>query len=70
MEKIWFPIAFTTLFMIFVNIIPFFGVAPAFIAFLLLFAPPLVIWMVIKILKDGVHSEKTFESHWYEDQPF
>lgn len=68
MEKIWFPIGLTTLFMVFVNIIPFIGAAPAFIAFLLLLSPALVIWMVLKTLKDGIPSEKTFETHWYEDQ--
>jgi hypothetical protein len=68
MEKIWFPIVFTTVFMVFVNIIPFLGVAPALLAFLLLLSPALVIWMVLKTLKDGIPSEKTFETHWYEDQ--
>lgn len=44
------------------------GVAPAIIAFLLLLSPAMVIWMVLKTLKEGIPSEKTFETHWYEDQ--
>lgn len=51
-----------------VNIIPVFGVAYSLIAFLLLIAPAILLWMVYRTLKDGVSSKKTFESHWYEDQ--
>ncbi|MEJ2005626.1 MAG: hypothetical protein P8X57_11825 [Cyclobacteriaceae bacterium] len=25
------------------------------------------IWMVIRILKDGTPTDKTFEDYWYED---
>jgi hypothetical protein len=68
MENIRFPILFTTMVMLTMNLIPVFGVAYSLIAFLLLSAPALVIWMVYRTLKDGVSSKKTFESHWYEDQ--
>ena len=68
MEKIKFPIIFTTIFMFTVNLIPFLGVTPSLIAFMLLIAPAIVFWMVYKTLKDGVPSQKTFETHWYEDQ--
>jgi len=68
MERIKFPIFFTTMFMVAVNIIPFLGVAYSIIATLLFFAPFVVIWMVYKTLRDGTPSNKTFETHWYEDQ--
>jgi hypothetical protein len=68
MEKIKIPILITTLFMLSVNLMPFLGVAYSIILFLLSIAPLMVIWMVIRTLKDGVPSEKTFETHWYEDQ--
>ena len=29
----------------------------------------LLIWMVIRILKDGIAPKLTFEEQWYEDQP-
>jgi hypothetical protein len=54
--------------MLTVNIVPLFGIAYALVAFLLLMAPALLLWMVYRTLKDGVSSKKTFESHWYEDQ--
>lgn len=68
MEKIKFPILITTLFMLSVNLMPFLGVAYSIILFLLSISPIIVIWMVLKTLKEGVASEKTFETHWYEDQ--
>ena len=68
MENIKFPILFTTMVMLTINIVPFFGVANSLIAFLLLIAPAILLWMVYRTLKDGVSSKKTFESHWYEDQ--
>jgi len=68
MENIKFPIFFTTAFMLVVNIIPFLSVTYSIIATLLFFAPFIVIWMVLKTLKDGKPSKKTFEMHWYEDE--
>jgi hypothetical protein len=68
MENIKFPILFTTLLMLTVNIVPLFGIAYTFIAFLLLLAPAVLLWMVYRTLKDGLSSKKTFDSHWYEDQ--
>lgn len=68
MEKIKFPIIITTIFMLSVNLMPFVGVHGSIISFFLLLAPAMVIWMVIRTLKDGVPTQKTFETHWYEDQ--
>jgi hypothetical protein len=56
--------------MVTVNLIPFLGVANSFLAFLLLVAPAVVVWMVYRTLKDGIPSKKTFETHWYDDQSF
>jgi len=36
---------------------------------LLLLSQGLLIWMVIRILKDKRTSDKTFETHFYEDSP-
>jgi len=35
---------------------------------LFFFSPFPLIWMVIRILKDDYHSEKTFEEYFYEDK--
>lgn len=43
------------------------GFAVAF--WLLLLSQGLLIWMVIRILKDKRTSDKTFETHFYEDSP-
>lgn len=36
---------------------------------LFLLSQGLLIWMVIRILKDPWKSDKTFETHFYEDSP-
>ncbi len=43
------------------------GFAVAF--WLLVLSQGLLIWMVIRILKDKRTSDKTFETHFYEDSP-
>ena len=43
------------------------GFAVAF--WLLLLSQGLLIWMVIRILKDKRTSDKKFETHFYEDSP-
>ena len=68
MENIKFPILYTTMFVLIVNLIPFLGVAYSIIATFLFFAPFIMIWMVYKTLKEGIPSKKTFDTHWYEDQ--
>lgn len=68
MEKIKIPVVVTTIFMLTVNLIPFLGVTPVLVALSLLVAPAVVFWMVYKTLKDGIPSQKTFETYWYEDQ--
>ena len=41
----------------------------ALVLFFLLLPLP-VIWMVVRILKDGTPSSKTWEEHFYEDHPY
>jgi len=68
MKALKYPIAITTLLLIVYNIMPFVGVPFAIIFFTMLLLTGLTIWMVIKILKDGKPSGRTFEDHWYDDQ--
>jgi hypothetical protein len=68
MEKIKFPILITTMLVLMVNIMPFLGVKYSIIILLLFSAPFIIIWMVYRTLRDGIPSNKTFETHWYEDQ--
>lgn len=67
MEKVKFPILFTTFFVLFLNLFPFMGVPVALIASMLLVAPLLTIWMVYKILHDAEPSHLTFDERWYDD---
>ena len=67
MEKIKAPIIITTLVLFAYTMMPYVGVPFVIIFGTLLLLTGLTVWMVIKILKDGKPSGKTFEEHWYED---
>jgi len=67
MEKIITPILIVSLILFIYAIGPFIGVPYAIISFIFGISPILIIWMVIKILKDGKHSGKKWsEGVWYE----
>jgi hypothetical protein len=68
MENIKFPILFTTSYLILFALVPWFGASLETMVILFLFSPFLIVWMVIRILKDGKPSGKKFnEGHFYED---
>ena len=68
MDKIRFPIVAVTLYMLLFNMFPFLGVGYSVLGTMFLLSPLVTIWMVIKVLKDGEASKKTFDNYWYEDQ--
>ena len=68
--KIWVPIIIVTLFMLGYNSLPFWGANMGLIVVLFFVSPSPVIWMVYRILKDGKHSDKTWEDYFYEDHPY
>lgn len=66
MNRIIFPLSFTT-FLAFVYVIAAaFNFPYPIVVTLFCVLPIAIIWMVIKILKDGEHSGKTFEEYFYE----
>jgi hypothetical protein len=46
---------------------PYLGVPYALISTLFISLNILIVWMVIRVLKDGVPSTKKFSENWYED---
>ena len=69
MKRIKTPIAVTTLFLTFYTISPYMGLPYPFIFASFVTVNVLTIWMVIRILRDGEASKKTFSEQWYDDVP-
>jgi len=69
MKKIKMPITLTTLFLTFYTITPYVGLPYPFIFASFVTVNVLTIWMVIRILKDGEPSGRTFNNTWYDDRP-
>ncbi len=66
MKKLIFPISFTTFIALLYVIAAGFNFPYPLVAALFVAFPIALIWMVVKILKDGEHSGKTFEEDFYE----
>ena len=69
MENIKIPVYTTTGFMIFYLFCILFKLPYPLIMTTFLWLNFLIVWMVIRVLKDGKASTKTFEESWYEDGP-
>ncbi|MEM1408913.1 MAG: hypothetical protein AAGG59_19170 [Bacteroidota bacterium] len=68
MNKIKVPVTATTLFLIFYTITPYVGLPYPFVFASFVTINVLTIWMVIRVLKDGEPSGKTFNEQWYDDK--
>ncbi len=69
MKNLFLPIAATTL-VLFIYLISVYSNVVFNVVFLLFVTLNiLIVWMVIRILKDGEPSGRTFEDQWYEDEP-
>ena len=69
MQNIKIPVFLTTAVLVFYTMTPFIGVPYALISTIFLLINGMLIWMVIRVLKDGVPSGKKFEDRWYDDIP-
>ena len=69
MKGIWFPVIFVSGFLAVYVMLAFFKVENVVITMFLI-SPFLVIWMVLRVLKDGKPSGKTFSEHFYEDSEY
>ena len=67
MKNIQFPVYFTSLVLAFYAMTPYLGVPYALVSTLFLALNVMIIWMVVRVLKDGVPSQHTWEETWYDD---
>lgn len=67
MENLHKPVGITTLILILYLVSVYTNMVFAIVFLLFMILNFFTIWMVIRILKDGKPSQKTFEDHWYED---
>lgn len=68
MENIKIPVLFTTFYVVIYAMLPGMGMGFSIMFILFLISQFLVIWMVIRVLKDGKPSGKQFnKGHWYDD---
>ena len=67
MKNIQFPVYFTSLVLAFYTLTPYMGVPYALVSTLFLSLNVLIVWMVVRVLKDGIPSNKTFDDSWYDD---
>ena len=70
MQRIHFPVFLATLFVLVYNMSPYMGFSDNAITAMFLLSPLVVIWMVIRVLKDGQPSTQTFTEHFYEDHAY
>ena len=68
MKNIKFPIIAASLFLLIYQILPYVGAKTIFIVAMFVLSPFVVIWMVIRVLKDGEYKGKELKDEWgYED---
>jgi hypothetical protein len=66
MKPLIFPLSLVS-FLLFVYVVAVqYNFPYPFIATLFVVLPISLIWMVVRVLKDGIHSGKTFDDHFYE----
>lgn len=70
MQRIHLPIFLATLFVLVYNLSPYMGFSDNAITAMFLVSPLVVIWMVIRVLKDGQPSTQSFTEHFYEDYAY
>ncbi|MCU0354467.1 MAG: hypothetical protein MUD08_12135 [Cytophagales bacterium] len=69
MQGCRFPILFVTAFLVVYTLSPHLGASPLMISSAYLASPFLVIWMVVRVLKKGEPSGRTFdEGYFYDDE--
>ncbi len=69
MKEIQFPISLTSSALLLYVVFTYFNMPYALVFTLFLVVNVLFIWMIIRILKDGKPSEKSFDDYFYEDFP-
>lgn len=67
MQKIKWPLIVVTAYLVFYQSASFFNFSANTIIALYISSPILLLWMVYKILKDGVPSQRSFDDYFYDD---
>ena len=67
MENVKFPIYFTSAVLLVYTTLSQVYPDPRLIAAIFLLSPFLMLWMVYKVLKDGVPSKRSFDDYFYDD---
>lgn len=70
MKKIKWPITGVTVYMIFYQFTPYIGFGDEIILAMFAVSPIPITWMVYKILKDGIPSQRSFDEYFYEDSDY
>ena len=70
MKNVQFPILFATFYLVlYVACLEILGMTSV-VLILFGLSPVVIVWMVIRVLKDGVPSGKTFTDHFYDDHAY
>ena len=67
MEKLKWPLGLVSGYLLLYLIAPYAGVIDDVIILMSIFSPVALIWMVVKILKQGKPSSRSFDEYFYED---
>lgn len=70
MKQLRIPVFFVSALVLIYAVSPQLGFSDDAVVLFFLLLPLPVIWMVVRILKDGTPSSKTWEEHFYEDHPY
>jgi hypothetical protein len=67
MKSVWFPISFTSIYLVVYTILAYLSVLQDVVVIMFVLSPFLVIWMVYRVLKDGKPSGRSFSEYFYDD---
>ena len=70
MKQLRIPVFFVSALVLLYAVSPQLGFSDDAVVLFFLLLPLSVIWMVVRILKDGTPSSKTWDEHFYEDHPY
>lgn len=70
MKQLRIPVFFVSALVLMYAVSPQLGFSDHAVILFSLLLPVPVIWMVVRILKDGTPSSKTWDEHFYEDHAY
>ena len=67
MKNLRFPVYTTTAFLLIFTLLSQIEACIPYLVYVFMLSPFIVIWMVYRVLKDGVPSERSFDEYFYDD---